>query len=343
MARIKFRKGMQAKLLINCVELSGLSWLEIAKKIDISQRTLLDWRREKYTISHEALNWLVKLSGKSLKIPQYKILPDYWSVKKAAKMGGQALAAEYGGPGTPTGRKKGGRNSQKNRRLHPESYQNCNLRKIIRIPKRSSDLAEFIGIFLGDGGFSNSSQITISFNKENGRNYARKVSGLIERLFKIKSVVYPLSSPKKVIRLVITSANLVDFLSKDNKIKRGNKVKNQVNVPSWIRGNVLYSRSCLRGLIDTDGGVYYHQHANNGRSAFNMGLCFSNKSRPLVDFVRKTLRDMQFHPKISQGFDKVYLYREAEVLRYEEEIGFSNIHQVKRLKEYLKIKKRKGA
>jgi transcriptional regulator with XRE-family HTH domain len=344
MTRIKFKRGSQSKLLDNYFELSGLSWLEIAKKVGISQRTLLDWRREKYTMSQKALEKLTKFSDASLKIPQYVMLPDYWSIEKAAKKGGRAVAEKYGGPGTPSGRKKGGRISQKKRRLFPELYLNCNLRKSINIPRKSPELAEFIGIFLGDGGISNASQITISFNKKNGRDYSKKVIKLIKSLFGISPVIYALSSPasKNVIRLVVSSTNLVEFLEKNN-IKRGNKVKNQVDVPRWIKNDPKYSKDCLRGLVDTDGGVYYHRHSNSGWHSFNIGLCFTNKSKPLLDFVEQTLSRMQFHPKKSWSGDNVFLYREAEVLRYDKEVGFANSYQSKRLKEYLKIKKRKGA
>lgn len=342
MARVKFKKGLQTKFLDSCFNSSKLSWLEIAKKMGISQRTLLDWRREKYTISQKVLNEFVRMFNKSLKNYPYKILSDYWSIEKAAKKGGETLAKKYGGPGTPAGRKKGGKNSQKKRKLFPELYQGCNLRKIINIPRKSADLAEFIGIFLGDGGFNNAFQIAISFNKENGYDYFKKVSGLIKKLFGITSVVYKLSSKKKVIRLVVSSISLVEFLVK-NKIEKGNKVKNQVDVPSWIKKNINYSKSCLRGLIDTDGGVYYHQHSNGKWKSFNVGLCFTNKSKPLLDFVEKTLISLCFHPKRSWSGDNIFLYRESEVLRYEEEICFNNRHQSKRLKEYLKIKKGKGA
>lgn len=344
MPRILFKKGLQSEFLKRFYESVELSWLEIANKLGVSQRTLADWKREKYNMSQEALEKIVQITNKSLKIPQYGILPDYWSIKKAAKKGGQAVAEKYGGPGTPSGRKKGGKNSQKKRKLFPELYQNCNLRKRIIIPEKSSELAEFFGIFLGDGGISNSSQITISFNRENGGKYFKKVAELIKCLFGIKPVTYKLSSPvsKNVIRLVASSVNLIEYLEK-NKIKKGNKVKNQVDVPSWIKRNQEYSKSCLRGLVDTDGGVYYHHHISCGCKSFNIGLCFTNKSKPLLDFVESTLSLMKFHPKRSWSGDNIFLYRESEVLRYEKEVGFTNSYQSKRLKEYLKIKKRKGA
>ena len=345
MSRIKFKKNQQAKFILEAKNVTSLGWSDIAEKLNITPRTLTNWKEERFTLSENAFKKLLEISGGKIKnVGTYEVLPDFWSVLKAAKKGGIALAKKYGGPGTPDGRKKGGRSSQKRRRLFPELYRNCNLRKAIKIPEKSSDLAEFIGIFLGDGGISNASQITISFNKENGGSYFHEVKKIIEKLFGIKAVVYNLSSraSTNVIRLVVSSANLVDFLGK-NKIKPGNKIKNQVDVPIWIKKNQKYAKNCLRGLIDTDGGVYYHRHSNCRCKSFNIGLCFTNKSKPLLDFVEHTLSDMGFHPKRSWSGENILLYRESEVLLYNREVGFRNYHQHKRLVEYLKIKKRKGA
>jgi hypothetical protein len=344
MPRAKFKKGLQHKLLVDFHESNRFSWIKIAKKLDISQRTLSDWKREKFNMSEVALKKLRKISQKKITVPSFKLIPDYWSIEKAAKKGGRATAEKYGGPGTPEGRKKGGKESQLKRKLFPELYQNCNLRKIIRIPQRSSELSEFIGIFLGDGGISNASQITITFNKKNDRGYSRKIKKLIENLFDIKPVIYKLSAPKSknVIRLAVSSANLVDFLER-NGIKKGSKVKNQVDVPSWIKRNLEFSKACLRGLVDTDGGVYYHRHMSKGCKSLNIGLCFTNKSVSLLNFVKKTLKRLNFNPKVSSGGYNIFLYREPEVLRYENEIDFSNLYQKERLSKYLKMKTRKRA
>ncbi|MDP2741584.1 MAG: hypothetical protein Q8O66_02790 [bacterium] len=58
-----------------------------------------------------------------------------------------------------------------------------------------------------------------------------------------------------------------------------------------------------------------------------------NKSTPLLKFAYKTLKNLNFHPKIfSNG---VNLYRESEVRRYAREIGFSNLYHKYRLKDFL--------
>ena len=264
--------------------------------------------------------------------------------KKRGEKRGVGLAKKYGGPGNPEGRKKGGVISQKKRKQFPELYKNCNLSKEIVVPVRSAKLAEFIGIFLGDGGVSNSSQVTVSLSRINDRPYARYVISMIRDLFGIIPKVYKLNSQrsKNVIRITVTASKLVSFLRKQG-IKRGSKVGHQVSVPNWIKKNRDFSLGCLRGLIDTDGGIYYHRHKTNGCDCFNSGLVFSNKSKPLIEFIESTLIKNGFNPKRNSDGTNILLYRWREILRYAKEIGFGNLHHQKRINEFLKEKNRKGA
>lgn len=93
-----------------------------------------------------------------INLPQnIKILPEYWSVKKASRLGALRRIELYGNPGTPEGRRKGGLNTQKKFRSDPRIAKRIGfiLRKKIKYPKESPALAEFIGIMLGDGGVRN--------------------------------------------------------------------------------------------------------------------------------------------------------------------------------------------
>ncbi len=344
MSRIKFEKGYQSRLLLEFKKKTNLSWPELANKFSISKRSLLNWRKEKYTLSNKAFKIILKAIKINLKVRnKYKTLPDYWNIRKAAKKGGLVVAKKYGGPGTPKGRRKGGLKSQMKRRLYPERYKNCNLRKGINIPQNSEKLAEFIGIILGDGGISNDFQVVITLNKENDNGYSLYVANSIKHLFSIKPAFYKLKSKRSrnVISLATSSVALVDFLRKQG-IKKGSKIRNQVDVPNWIKNNKKYSIHCLRGLIDTDGGVYYHRYISHGCELLNIGMAFTNKSKPLLSFVKKTFERLKFHPKVSWSGYNIFLYREPEVIRYSEEVGFSNLYQYRRLKKYLELK-RKGA
>lgn len=337
MPRIKFLKNNQHKFIVGVKGYLGISWSDLAQMLGISSRTLFDWRREKNLIDENAFRKCLTLTNDKVEMPVYETLPDFWNIFKAAKKGGRATAQKYGGPGTPEGRRKGGLNSQENRKLYPELYLNCSKRRIISEPKNSKELAEFVGVMLGDGGISCKSQAVITLHKKDSKNYIGLVCGMIKSLFSIDPAVYlyKKGSRKNVANIIINSTSFVSFLiSKGLKI--GNKVKQQVDAPDWIKKNKEFSISCLRGLIDTDGCIYYHRHITNGKKYFNVGINFSNKSVPLLKFVHKVLEDSGFNPKIFA--DGVTLYRELEVCKYAKNINFRNIYHENRLQNFLKKK-----
>lgn len=338
MPRIKFQEGAQARFLFSIGRQSDLTWSELAKRIRMHPRSLRDWRKEKYTISEKVFKKLIVLGKGRVVIPTHEVLPDFWSVEKAARKGGRVTAEKYGGPGTPEGRRKGGVNSQIQRRLHPESYQHCNLRKEITKPFQSPQLAELIGMILGDGGMNNEYQVVITLHKIHDRKYAEFVRRLVEELFSVKPAVYVGRSGRRkmVVDVVSTGINIVEFLLSKG-LSKGNKVKHQVDVPLWIKRRLDFSISCLRGLIDTDGGVYYHRHSIQGRQFFNLGLQFSNRSKPLLQFVQNTLVALGFTPKIDSRY--VSLYKEDEVFRYVEQVQFHNPYHANRAEQFLALKK----
>jgi len=45
----------------------------------------------------------------------------------------------------------------------------------------------------------------------------------------------------------------------------GNKVKQQIDIPEWIKSNNNFSLACVRGIIDTDGCFYTNSHYINSK------------------------------------------------------------------------------
>ncbi len=335
MARIKFSQKAQGDFLTRVKTTSGFTWCQLAGKIGVHHRTLFDWRREKFTISQSALKQCLQITAGKIITPPYKVLPDFWSIPKAARMGGISRAKKYGSPGTPEGRRKGGLISQRRRRAHPELYQCCfNSRKKILKPPDSVELAELFGIILGDGGINNDYQVVISLNKDNDRDYAFFVRDLIQKLFGLTPIFYRYRSPRcrKVIGVILSSVAVVEFLLSKG-LKKGGKVRQQTGVPTWIKNNLQFSRACLTGLVDTDGGVYFHRHQCNHCQCLNIGLCFTNQSIPILRFAQKTLVQLNFHPKRTPK--SINLYCAEEVNRYAREVGFHNLYHLERWKKFL--------
>lgn len=123
--------------------------------------------------------------------------------------------------------------------------------------EEEEDLAEMIGIILGDGHISDSQnhyRLSIAFNPEE-KNYIEYVKNLMEKIFKVIPQYCERIRPgRNSARLRITRKEIVSFLLSKG-LKAGNKVKNQIGVPEWIKENSKYRVACLRGLLDTDGTI----------------------------------------------------------------------------------------
>jgi DNA-binding transcriptional regulator WhiA len=115
--------------------------------------------------------------------------------------------------------------------------------------------------------------------------------------------------------------------------KAGNKIKNRVSIPQWIWKNDVLLRSCLRGLIDTDGSIYRlkPQWPNLTQLSFK-----NNNSRLLKD-VRKALNELGFHPSKVFG-NRVVVTRQNEIGRYFDIIGTNNDTHLTEYGVFLKVK-----
>ncbi|MCX5712779.1 MAG: hypothetical protein NTY47_06970, partial [Candidatus Omnitrophica bacterium] len=248
MSRVKLLNGQQNMFLNRVAKYFDLDWAKIAIVSNICERTLRAWRAEEYNMSYEALIKLHKVS--SFSIPKIvNILPEYWSAKKFARKGALRRHELYGDVDTLEGRRRGGINAQCLFRSNPKyAALHCiKTRKPINEPKLSIELAEFIGIMLGDGGMTDY-QINITFNTQTDKEYGIYINKLLKRLFLISPVTIN-TNCDNADRIIASSKNLVQFLQ-EKGLKIGNKVKQRVDVPVWVLKNKNYVKSCLRGLID---------------------------------------------------------------------------------------------
>ena len=100
-------------------------------------------------------------------------------------------------------------------------------------------------------------------------------------------------------------------------LKRGNKLKNNVKIPQWIKDNKDYSKCCLRGLIDTDGCVYW---CKRDKRAY---IKFTNACSNLLKDAREISKDLNI-AFVASGGNNICLYRREKIVKYINEIGFSN-------------------
>jgi len=129
-----------------------------------------------------------------------------------------------------------------------------NILKEIHLDKNEK-MAEMIGIILGDGSLSKNS-LRICLNADE-KEYIYYVSQLMEELFKKESSSYQQKNTKSYYLRICSMSLVKALISKGLKV--GNKVKNNIGVPLWIKNNKKYIIACLRGLFDTDGSIYKHE------------------------------------------------------------------------------------
>jgi len=327
--KIALPRGDQRKFMEKII--SKISVAKAAKFCGISERTIRDWRREKFLMDKTIVLKLCK----KVNIPtprNYEEKDDYWYALKGAKAGGRAGALacikKYGCVGGPHRKERWYEWWEKEGKFDNSSMFR---RKPIGKPRKSEELAEFIGIMLGDGGIAaKGKQIHITLNYKDDAEYIKYVCGLIEKLFKRKPGICERKSDG-VFVILVSSIDLIDYLVKLG-LKKGNKIKLQVDIPSWIKKNKNYSIACVRGLMDTDGCVFNHRYRVNKKFYNYTKVSFTSYSQPMRRSVSKILESLGIKSRLFSYRD-VRIDSQKDVENYFKLIGSSN---QKHLKKYYK-------
>ena len=98
-------------------------------------------------------------------------------------------------------------------------------------------------------------------------------------------------------------------LSKELNLGVGDKIINQVTIPKWIFDNMIFIRSCLRGLFDTDGSCY-----KTGKKYLIIN--FTNHNQKLLVRIYKGLQKLGFHPYYKKSKRDVELGRQLEIRKF---------------------------
>lgn len=324
--RVKITDSARRDLFESLV-MGGLDAKEVAARLGVHVRTVRDWRRGKYTIPSEKFLVLLELSGNRPGDNQVSIVSRWWHTSAAGNKGGKAYMAKYGSAGTLESRRAGGESSYVKRKLHDNDIY---ARKPILRPEFSTELAEFVGIMLGDGHVDRY-QITVALNSEVDQEYAGFVKSLIERLFGIR-VNVSLRIKAKCVILTASSVELVEYLETIGLIG-GNKVTQQVAIPDWIMNDREYSLTCVRGLFDTDGSVFLERHQIHGAQYCYTRMAFVNMSVPLRNGVREILQESGIDARI-YAERNVTIGRFTDIEKYFRIIGSSNPKHLRRFAQF---------
>ncbi len=291
--RVIFLKGKQRELIKEFKSKNNLTIKKLAETLKIKEGKLRAYFYETSNISKEIYN----------KLDEEKRYKKY--IKEIKEEGWR--------------RKKGGKLSS-------------GKTKKIRLPKENEKLAEIYGIMLGDGNLTKIKDYKVGtymirivgdsrLDKEYLENHVKPI---IEKLFDINVRIGKFKN-KNAMFLESHGKELVNFFERKG-FKAGNKIKNKLGIPKWIKGNRSFLKACLKGLYDTDGSAYKLTNQNSYQ------ISFCNYNQKLLNDVRNSIISLGITPsKITKG-EEFNITKKSELRKFLKGVGFSNPRHLNKVK-----------
>lgn len=192
---------------------------------------------------------------------------------------------------------------------------NKNGLRVINLPSFDEQLAELVGICLGDGCVSKY-QVWVTLNSNADKNYIPYVISLMRNLF-----------PQVHISIISKMDNATDI--KMNSViissffKEMGVISNNKKIPLWIFKNDKFIRACVKGLIDTEGSVSFKVYQSKKGIRYYRQLNFRNTNITFIKFVRDALLKIGLKPTMSLK-TSLYISNDADINTYRQIIGFGN-------------------
>ena len=218
--------------------------------------------------------------------------------------------------------------------LNGIEYSRQDKEKKIIFPKwLDENLAEEIGIHLGDGFLSNDKyDFRVKGDKSNEIDY---YDNHLKKLYKI---LYNINIENRdyidSYGFEIYSKALWEFKVNSVGITPGKKDK--INIPKILsKSNKRIKCAFLRGIMDTDGSILFK--ARYGYANYYPTISLTCKSRYLAEGVYKMFKTLGFAPKFykkSNGVWDVYLYGYSNFDRYQRLVGWRNPKNLNKIREW---------
>lgn len=218
--------------------------------------------------------------------------------------------------------------------------------------KFDEDLAELVGIHIGDGCISENKRYSEYYlggdlleEKEYHDNWVAPLFNkkIMNPLFG-KNVNYKEHPKVGIYGFHIFNKKLIDFF-KTLGINSGSKIN--IKIPDEILLNQKLLKRFIRGLFDTDGNLFFDKNRSaktpkNDRPTIKLGTV----SKKLVNQVFNALKLFGLHPRMKKPYkgkrDKnfvytVLLYRKLDIEFFIREIGFKNPKHYSRWQVFEKL------
>lgn len=177
--------------------------------------------------------------------------------------------------------------------------------------KKDNGLAELVGIILGDGSlekFPRTERLRIICNSKE-RKYILHIANLISNKFRKVPTIFNRKDERA------TDISIYQCqISKRLGLPTGDKIENNVGIPSWIRTGRGLTVSCLKGLFETDGCFVVD------RPNYTQIIEFKNNCRRLREDVYSMLSNLGYHPQFGKNY--IRLARKEEVFDFKDLISF---------------------
>ena len=177
--------------------------------------------------------------------------------------------------------------------------------------KKNGDLAELIGVILGDGHICKFPRCDslIIFSNANNKGFVKRYAMLVEKIFDKKPTISKQSN-SNCIRISIYEK----FISKRLGIPTGARKDIKVKIPDWIYKNKKFSIRYLRGLYEAEGSFSIHKPTSTYK------LSFSNVNISMLNNVFKLLKRFGFYSNLSGH--RVQVSRKEEVFKLKKMLEF---------------------
>ena len=180
---------------------------------------------------------------------------------------------------------------------------------------------------MGDGGMTKY-QICITLHHADDLEYSRYVVKLIKKIFKVVPNIAHVPQVS-VNKIEVSRSSLVSYLNSLGLVV-GNKIRQQIDIPAWIKNKPSYRVACIRGLIDTDGCVFVNKYKIGKKWYAYKKIDFASASAPLRQSVMDILRGFGMNP--STNGIHIRLNSKKDVWAYFKLIGSHNPKHLNKLK-----------
>lgn len=194
-------------------------------------------------------------------------------------------------------------------------------------------LAEFLGILLGDGNLNKTSNcITIVGSLEDLIYFKKTVIPLINELFAINPYLKK-RNDRNAYYIYFNSKKIMDFLSKELNLCRGNKVN--AKIPELILHNSRLVPHFLRGLFDTDGCLKFSKQNKKINYYPRIQFCFRDTkfSKEIAILLKKSdFKFTEYTEKRVNGLRYYQISGEKNLEKWMNLVGTNNlVHKTKYL------------